>query len=79
MISPVAGDAYYFDPDDEGNPHLWIVLAVYRPQVLSDDLATIVSICSMQRAAKVRGGRRIGKGWAFADTSNRRDSPEICG
>lgn len=25
-----AGDTFLFDPDDGGNPHLWIVLKVYR-------------------------------------------------
>jgi len=40
-----AGDAFHFDPDlAGGNPHLWVVLHVFTPELDTEEYAWIVSI-----------------------------------
>ena len=47
MRSVSPGDCFYFDPTGGRNFHLWIVLAVYTPELSDEDFAVIVSITSM--------------------------------
>lgn len=47
------GDTFVIDPDGGSNAHLWIVLAVYRPDLAYEDWALIVSITTLAKAKSV--------------------------
>jgi len=46
-----AGDVFFIDPDDGTNPHYWIVLSVYSPDLSYENFAIIVNITSMKKGA----------------------------
>ena len=47
----VPRDTFYIDPQGGTNHHLWIVLAVYTPDLSYDEFAIIVNITSMKKGA----------------------------
>jgi hypothetical protein len=49
-VSLVPGSTFVIDPDGGTNPHLWIVLAVYEPELEYDEWALIVSVTTLDRA-----------------------------
>jgi hypothetical protein len=44
------GDTFVIDPEGGSNAHLWIVLAVYQPDLSYEDWVLIVSITTLDRA-----------------------------
>jgi len=48
-VSP--GDTFIIDPNGGTNVHLWIVLAVYKPEFSYDEFAIVVNITSMKKGA----------------------------
>lgn len=46
------GDAFHFDPDGRNQPHLWVVLHVYRLELDDTEWALIVHITTVNQGTR---------------------------